>query len=307
MVGLSCGAGLVALSIQWLLMSQLRRENESLRIGQQEVVVTRASDKQVESSAAPGQVPNDSAELVRLRNEVGQLREQLALLKSGHSNAGSALASTPAGSTVRREDEISQLGHSASQGDVAALERLAELSAAAAGTRTNVNQDTHREIRVAFEILGKEAGNGNEAALQALWRATRMEHLEGMAILGLGQAAGMGNEKALEPLLDPERYLLNQASVTLALKPAAESGNIRAIEALAAVVTDPKNQALWFLVADGLQKPAVAGNATAIDELAVLGRAENPNVRRTALRALENAAFNRHTRAADALRSLGYQ
>jgi len=209
-VALCCCGGLASLSIQWHLISQLRRENESLRIGRQDFVVTQSSETQLETLAEPPQIGKLKTELFRLRNEVGQLREQLALLKTGHSNASSAMAATPAASPVSREDEIRQLGQAASQGDFAALERLAELSAAAANGRTNVNQDTHREIREAFKILGEEAGKGNEIAFQALWRATRMKHLEGMAISGLGQAAGMGNERALEPLLDPARYLLTK-------------------------------------------------------------------------------------------------
>lgn len=141
-----------------------------------------------------------------------------------------------------------------------------------------------------------------------VWRATRMKPLSDMAIMALGQAAGLGNEKALEPLLDPERYLLTPlTSITSALIPAAGSGNVRAIEALATVVADPKRQPSWSMVADGLAKPAEAGNATAIDALAMLARAENPDVRRTALIALENAAFNKHSKATEALRSLGYQ
>jgi hypothetical protein len=61
------------------------------------------------------------------------------------------------------------------------------------------------------------------------------------------------------------------------------------------------------MAASGLEKSAIAGNATAIDALTVLGRAENKSVRETALRALENAAFNKHPKAAEALRALGYQ
>jgi hypothetical protein len=155
--------------------------------------------------------------------------------------------------------------------------------------------------------MGEEAGKGSDTAFQALWRATRMNSLKGMAIHALGDAAAMGNEKALEPLLDPKRYLLLESSATGALVPAAQSGNVRAIEQLAAVTNDPKKQPLWGFVINGVEKPATAGNATAIDALAVIGRSENKNLRETALRALENAAFNNQPRATEALRNLGYK
>ena len=56
-----------------------------------------------------------------------------------------------------------------------------------------------------------------------------------------------------------------------------------------------------------MEKPATAGNPAAIDALAVIGRSENKNLRETALRALENAAFNNQPRATEALRDLGYK
>jgi hypothetical protein len=251
------------------------------------------------------QLRNERAELLRLLNEIRQQREQIGGRNVGRPDvAAQAGAPDPASS---RLNEMRQLGLAASQGDAAALQKLSELSAAAAKTRTNVNQDTHGELRVAFAVMGEEAGKGSETAFQALWSATRMKDLKGMAIMALGQAAGMGNERALEPLLDPDRYLLLPSTATSALKFAAENGNTRAIEALAAVGSDPKRKAMWYQIAENLQKPAAAGNATAIDALAQLGRAENKYVRQSALLGLEKAAANNQAKAADALRSLGYQ
>jgi hypothetical protein len=245
-------------------------------------------------------------ELLRLRNEVGLLRQQNGALRGGRADPP-VVPAAAAAATENREEEMRQLGLAASRGDLAALERLSELSTLASQGRTNVNQDTHGDIRIAFKVMGEEAGKGNETAFEVLWRATRMKTLSGMAIMALGQAAGMGNERALEPLLDPERYLLLPSTTLFALKPAAESGNERAIQAIASVAANPKQQALWYGAANNLQKPAEAGNATAIDALAMLGRAENTNVSRVARLALENAAFNKHAKAIEALRSLGYQ
>jgi hypothetical protein len=205
-----------------------------------------------------------------------------------------------------------QLGLAASGGDFAALKKLEELGEIATKRNvankgsTNVSEDTHRELRIAFKVMGEEAGKGSDTALQALWQATRMDYLQGMAIYALGDAGAMGNEQALEPLLDPKRHLMNNSSTTGALVPAAQNGNVRAIEYLAAVANDPKKQGEWGIVTSGLKKPAAAGNATAIDALAVMGGSENAS-RGPALLALENAAFNKQPRAIEALRALGYK
>jgi hypothetical protein len=87
----------------------------------------------------------------------------------------------------------------------------------------------------------------------------------------------------------------------------AEAGNSRAIDALAALSMDEKAKALWYMAASGLEKATISGNANAIAAMAVFARSENVSVRKMALLALENAAFQSHSRAVEALRTLGYQ
>jgi hypothetical protein len=156
-------------------------------------------------------------------------------------------------------------------------------------------------------LLGKEAGGGNTAGLQALWQASRIRNLQGFAVQALGQAAGLGNEEALSPLLDPESYFLLRSSATAALKPAADAGNERAIQALAATAADPKHQAMGLLVVQGLETAAAAGNVTAIDGLAALAAVQNQNVKKEAVLALEAAARKNQPRAEEALRKLGWR
>ena len=257
------------------------------------------------SSVESAQAGGDNAELLRLRNEVGQLRELVAAIRAGRVNSG-PLPQAAAAAVQSRDDEMRQLGLAASQGDLAALQKLDELSQIAAKGRTNVNQDTHADLRIAFKVMGEEAGKGSETAFQMLWQTTRMNHLRGLGIRALGDAAAMGNEKALDILVDSNGNLL-MSSVTSALAPAAKNGNVRAIEYLAAVANDPKKQPLWHMVTEGLKSPAAAGNATAIDALAVIGRSEQKVIREAALQALESAAFYNHARAVEALRGLGYK
>jgi hypothetical protein len=302
-----CGTGAaVMILVQWNSISRLSRDNELLRIAQQESAIRESTSNFAVPSTPPEQLGTEEKELLRLRNEVRLLREQIVLLNTGRREAIQPqvpVLSPP----IQSRAEMTELGLAASRGDWAALDKLAELVAVALKGRTNEHQDVAADIRLAFDALGTEAGNGNPTAFQALWKATRMDHLQGLATHALGQAAGMGNEQALEPLLDPERYLLMRSSTVGALKPAADSGNVRAIEALAAVTAEPNQRALWFMVADGLQKAAAAGNTTAIEALVALGRSDNQSVRRRSLQGLENAAFHQHPAAIEALRALGYQ
>ena len=298
---LCCVAALAALPMQWQIISELRNANDSLRLELKSRAETPIKPAAVSQDSE--QSLKDVSELARLRNEVRQLREQVALLKSGEHEAA-VPPSNPAATAQPPGGGISQLASAATAGDLTALKKLAELSAAAhAQFGTNQDAEVFAELRSAFNAIGAQAGKGNETALGALLAASRMDYLGGFAVDALGQAAGQGNERALEPLLDPERYFILQSSAVGALKPAADAGNPRAIQALATVAGDVNLQPLWFMTADGLRGAAQAGNATAIEALAALVRSDNQSVRRTAFTALETAAID-HPRAAEALRRL---
>jgi len=308
LVGLFCVGALTALFVQWRVISDLRRQNDSLRAEQRQLAaVTR--DTTVPSTIGTAeleQLRRDQRELMRLRNEVRQLREQVTALKTARTDSGAQEPAAALDQAQSRADAIRQLGVAASTGDLTALDKLAELSDVAhAQFKTNHDASVFAELRPAFDVLGAEAGKGSDTALQALWKGMRMDSVQGFAIQALGAAAGHGNEKALEPLLEPERYLILRSSAVGALKPAADSGNVRAIQALAAVAVDPDAKPLWFLAAEGLRKAASSGNVAAIDALAVLMRSDNDNVRREAIAGLETAAFNQSARAREALQNPG--
>src|SRR5262249_6598155 len=153
----------------------------------------------------------DRLDLLRLRNEVRQLREQAA--RSATAAPPVALQpvapETPAAPGGQyRDDEVRQLGVAAMQGDAGALDKLAKLAAAARTMNTNDQAAVRSDLHRTFEALGGEAGKGNAAALQVVWQATRIRDLQGWAVAALGQAAGQGNEEALKPLLAPEEYLI---------------------------------------------------------------------------------------------------
>jgi hypothetical protein len=296
---------LTVLVLQARSISQLRRENQSLR-AQSQSAPTDASTPPPAETIDTEQLQKDRLELLRLRNEVRQLREQTF----SPANGAAPVASQPAPLVAPATQPIGdaqQFALAAMQGDSSALDNLANLAAAVRTTKPEDRAAVVSSIQSAFELLGKQAGTNNAGALQALWQASRVKELQGFAVRGLGEAAGLGNEEALKPLLDPESYLLLRSSTTAALKPAADAGNQRAIQALAATAADPKQQGLWLLAAQGLETAAGTGNATAIDGLATLAATPNQVISRQAVLALEAAARKNQPRAEEALRKLGWR
>jgi hypothetical protein len=293
--------------IQSRSISRLRQENELLRAqprGGANETTNPSTAANTNVAVDVEQLQKDSLELLRLRNEVRQLRERVTHI----STPPPASPAEPTKASEARDDgeQVHALAIAAMQGNSAALDKLAKLAVAARAT-TNDPAATRSDLGKAFEALATEAGKGNAGALQALWQASRIQSLQGLAVRALGQAAGQGNEEALKPLLDPEAYLILRSSAVGALKPAADTGNARAIQALATTAADPNQEALWFLAAQGLETAASAGNTLAIDSLAALAAGQNQNARKQAILALEAAARNNQLRAEEALRKLGWR
>lgn len=306
------------LVLQQRALSEVRQENVALR--QQ---VDQLADRQTEEkpAVAPSPIDNDeldrlrkdNVELLSLRNEVRQLREQVVVLRSTSPAAIYHELPTQAVAIAKDTNAVKEamrlLGVAASRGDFSALDKLGQFATEAIKGRTNVQQYTLGEVQAAFDVLGAEAGAGNEIAFEALRRAAAMRksHLEGLAVRALGEAADKGNEKALAMLLDPDRYLLTRSTTEFALKPLAQNGNARAIEALAAVAKNERRTAMWLMVAESLENAASTGNPTAIEALGLIAKAQNEQTRQTALRALQEAALKQQPQAAETLRRLGYE
>jgi RNA polymerase sigma factor (sigma-70 family) len=221
---------------------------------------------------------SDNSELLRLRNEVGTLHEQLAAQKSQGARSlepEKIKASADPAST----DLASQLATAIVQGDPTALQQMGELAKSRfAFFNTNrvglTNEQlaaTHMEafggLAAAFEWLSQQAAGGNANARQAFDQAARMKELQPFAVRGLGELAGKGDENALQMLLNPDQYGLQLSSTISALAPAAGNGSPQAIAALAAVLQDPTKKPLWHLASLGLQGPAASGNSIAVEAL----------------------------------------
>jgi len=300
---------LVAIIIQWHSVTRLRHEVESLRAQPQAAAPEAAGQPAVPAAgetAVMEQLRKERLEVLELVKELRRAREH-ASSPAADPGAVVAQATPPSAAALQGAgDEARQLVAAAMGGDSSALDKLANLAAAVPTMKPEEQVATASGIQSAFELLGTQAGKGNAAGLQALWQATRIRELQVFAVRAVGQAAGLGNEEALKPLLDPESYLLPRSLATAALKPAADAGNECAIQALAATAADPKQRGLWLQASRGLAVAAAAGNATAIDGLAMLAAVTNEDVRKDAVLALEAAAHNNQPRADEALRKLGW-
>jgi hypothetical protein len=284
-----------------VLRTQVVQAEENANAMAEQVAANRADLDELAS------LRKANAELLPLRNEVRQLREQVAVLRTAR------MADAPLRGTVNTaaEDRASvlesmkALGAAASRGDFGALDKLGEIATGRVSARTNQQEYVLGDVKLAFDVLGAEAGNGNDTAFQALARASRMkkQHLTGLAIQALGEAAEKGNEQALDMLVNPERYQLLLSSTVFALRAPAQNGNPRAIDALARVGLDEKATPLWGAVTEGLQSATIDGNPNAINAMTVIARSAGKPGQRMAFLALEDAAAN-HPQAAEALRGL---
>jgi RNA polymerase sigma factor (sigma-70 family) len=307
------------LVLQHQSLKQVRQENLVLRRQTAELARSGTAVEPVAGLPVGADqtedVQREHRELLALRNEVRQLREQVVSLRAGRlGNAPQKQTGTiqeqvqEAASPVEPTNETArQLGIAASRGDVSAFDQLiAWATAASKMDRTNQSV-IHKDIRTAFDVMVDEAAKGNELALEALWRGTHINELQGFGTLALGRAAGLGVERALEPLLTPEKFGIARDTALIALQPAADSGNPKAIEKLVAGVSDPNQRGILQGLGLALRQAALAGNATAIDGLALIAASNNKAARDNALRTLKDAALTRHhPKAMEALNHLGF-
>lgn len=164
---------------------------------------------------------------------------------------------------------------------------------------------TFAPLNAAFAAVTDDACKGDHSARNVLVRGLKIPELSGTATGSLGVLAGKGDDGALEVLLHPEKHGLLLSGSVGALRHAAENGNQKAIDFLAAVAKDPRDQPLWFMAGDGLNKAAANGNPVAIDALIDLLASSNQSVKNIAVAGLKMAAANQNEKAADALRSRG--
>jgi RNA polymerase sigma factor (sigma-70 family) len=251
------------------------------------------------------------------RSNSSQTASQMAAEVPNSSNV-TFTNNQPVQSNLGRE-----LGEAVVRGDRKAFEQLLELSKSEnASFRTNMIglNDTQRSqlstqvyapLHEAFRVITEAAAKSDAKALSAIGEMIKFPEVRGMALHSLGALAGNGNNEALEILLNPLQYGFPRSylsSAAGALVPAARNGNEKAIDGLAAVAKDSSQQAMWYMVADGLnQAAAEAGNTVAVDALIGMAGATNRNTINAVVAGLKKAAANQNQKAAAALLSMGVQ
>jgi hypothetical protein len=147
-----------------------------------------------------------------LSNEVHQLRTRLALLEQPARSNPREAAVKP---VPQAEDRAHQLALAALQGDVTALEKLAEMAKVA--SRDNHPDMTPEEqtklveklqpIWSAFHLFAEEAGTEQETAIDALISFSRStnQSVRTAVLAGLNAAAARQNQKAVEAVRQLQR------------------------------------------------------------------------------------------------------
>ncbi|MGD0899700.1 MAG: protein kinase, partial [Thermoguttaceae bacterium] len=118
-------------------------------------------------------------------------------------------------------------------------------------------------MRAAFNLLGEQAGKGNQKAFEALKRSLGTLHLRSFAPDALGIAAAAGHAESLEMLLHHDKWGILLSSAVFALQKPAEQNNEKAVDFLVGVLENPEHRALWNGVSQHLVAAAASGNQRA--------------------------------------------
>lgn len=120
-------------------------------------------------------------------------------------------------------------------------------------------------MRAAFDVLGEQAGQGNDAAFQALKKSLGREPLKSFAPDALGIAAAAGNGQALDILLDYKQWGIMDSTAGLALRTPAAADIQPAVDFFVAALRDPANahNGIDSYALPALQSAAAKGNQKA--------------------------------------------
>jgi hypothetical protein len=138
------------------------------------------------------------------------------------------------------------------------------------------------KMKAAFDVLGEEAGKGNDKALGALKRCLRERNsnLGSFAPDALGIAAAAGQGEALDILVQHDDWGILESSAIFALAAPATANRERAVDYLALWLSNPDHYGggMALSAVEALEKAAVKGNDHAKLALAKYEKA-NPALR----------------------------
>ncbi|GEM_PF-4256863 len=170
-------------------------------------------------------------------------------------------------STNQLKSRVKQLGQSAANGNLEAVDRLAEI---AVDLRKKPGSDSASALRAnrellepAFDAMAKAVGRGNAKAFDALTYALGKSYIQGIAASSLGELAANGHKAALATLLDYKANGILLSTATISLQRAAEKNIPEAVEFMIDIIESGKSKALWRLAANGLRSAAAKGNQRA--------------------------------------------
>jgi hypothetical protein len=123
------------------------------------------------------------------------------------------------------------------------------------------------KMKAAFDVLGEEAGKGNEKAMEALKRCLRERSspLGSFAPDALGIAAAAGQGEALDILIQHDEWGILESSAIFALSAPASANRERAVDFLASWLSNPDHYGggMALSAAEALEKAAGKGNEQA--------------------------------------------
>ena len=133
-------------------------------------------------------------------------------------------------------------------------------------------------MRTAFDVLGTEAGKGNDKAFAALKRSLGVRRLDSFAPDGLAVAAAAGHKEALDILLNYDKWGILDSSAGFALCTPAKANVTGAVDYLAALLTDPERaeSGVGLMAVEALKSAAAKGNDKAKSALEAYQKA-HPN------------------------------
>ncbi len=126
-------------------------------------------------------------------------------------------------------------------------------------------------MKVAFDVLGEEAGKGNDKAFQALKKGLGVPRLASFVPDALGTAAAQGNKEALDLLLNYQKSGILESSAEFALCIPAKADVGPAVDHfvtwLATIQPWERNGGLIIEATNALASAAARGNQKAKDAL----------------------------------------
>lgn len=122
-----------------------------------------------------------------------------------------------------------------------------------------------RLLRVTFDEIGRQAGEGNKSAVDALTYCLRPDngHLRAFVPDALGIAAAAGHKPSMDILLDYGKHGILLSSAVSAMNKSASKGDARAVAFLSNVLSGDDTRPLWSMASTGLKAAAAGGNVEA--------------------------------------------